>query len=152
VANRMRRTWATFRTGDTPIGALGVARVFVKSEIEQAVARDVADYTVTRVIGNIQVVNDSALPTIWVAGVITQNEGVAIGDVQPSADPSSDWLWHFSWINQASGYLGPDDGVRFDVGSQRKSRGRKPELYVMIVNGSTAGDFFISGRALLLIP
>ena len=93
MADRMRWLWMPFWSSSVPIGVGQNARVNLRTLLDAAQARDVRQFTVTRMIFRFNGSNDSGALSTWQVGVRFENENVAVGTVSPIADLTADWLY-----------------------------------------------------------
>ena len=131
------------------IGA--VARVILMSALENALARELEAVTVTRLITRLSLSAASGTAVVAV-GVIVQNANVALGVVGPVTERESDWFYWEEFVT--GGVTGEGRHITRDTAGQRRFRGQESEMYYYIENrsASTAVDFHVSGRALILTP
>jgi len=149
MADRMARMWAPVRTSIDTLAAGAVMRIDMLSILEVALGRDFRQWTVTRIVGNLQVAS-SATEFVW--GVRVENENVLLGSVDPLEDATADWILHGGLYTNTSAVY-PRDIVKIDNRSQRKSHGEQSKLFFYIQNtGGAGGQVGFIGRALMLIP
>ncbi len=155
MADRMRRVWMPFKSGSsamTPIAAASVARLLLPSVLEAEMGRSYESYTVTRLLLKFYAINDSGPGNPWTLGVGIRSNSLALADENPSDDATSDWLFGpESIVVSVASTAGEDTVARFDIRAQRKSLGMATETFLYIVNKGSAGDFFASGRMLVLM-
>ena len=154
---RMQRIWMPFRSGRVAIAAATNLRFFMRTLIEQAMDRDLTQFTVTRMIFGFSCSLDGNVASdIMSLGVRMENENVAVGVVRPDQDATAAWLYWEEVVANATGvtgqYLQRDRVIR-DIATQRKTRGNDTELMFLVTNpGGVNGDMMLSGRALVLVP
>ena len=154
---RMQRVWLPFRSGRVAVAAATNVRFFMRSLIEAAMDRDLTQFTVTRMIFGFSCSLDGPNPSdLMSLGIRFENENVGIGIVRPDQDSTAAWLY-WEEVVAASGAVAGQyfqrDRIFRDIATQRKTRGNDTELLFYVTNpGGVAGDFMLSGRALVLIP
>ena len=145
MADRMARMWAPVRTSVVSLAAGAVMRIDMLSILEVSLGRDFRQWTVTRIVGNLQVASSD---TEFVWGVRVENENVLLGSVDPMEDATADWILHGGLYTNISAR----DMVKIDNRSQRKSHGEQSKLFFYIQNtGGVGGQVGFIGRALMLI-
>ena len=153
MADRMRRLWMPFRTGDNALAVGADARVTMETLIETTQGRRLRQYTVTRMLINMSFDIDAASTGMFSVGMRFENENVALGVVTPVGDLTAEWLyWEeikpFFGVNQNN----QTNRVVRDIRTQRKSHGNDQDLLFYISNDTgVAGGFNMSGRILVLI-
>ena len=152
MTSRRRGTyWATFSEGavKTALPAGTVSRLFLLSTREAEVGREYEGYTVTRMIFNLFLLQQSDVESPASCGIILQNTDIALADIEPASDQFADWLWWEEFLPaQTSAH--PMTIITRDIHSQRKARGADTDLYFYIVNrGTTTLEVHRSGRVLL---
>jgi len=151
MADRMRRLWMPFRSSIAPLAGSADARVDIKTFIESAQARNVQQFTITRMIIGMNFSSDTG-PSSMIAGVRFENENVGAGTVSPITDATAEWLYWEEFMTEIGAISGRFRNFR-DIGTQRKSRGNDNNLFLYVSNTTAiAGDFQVSGRVLALIP
>jgi len=151
MADRMRRQWMPFRTGFSGMAGLDEIRISINSLINTALDRNLRDFTVTRLIFGFSAVFDSGTPETVSLGVRFENDNVVVGTVDPAADSQAEWIYWEEVVGNV-GTMHQRDRIIRDIRSQRMSRGFNQEMFFYITNnGAVAGDFMLSGRALVLI-
>jgi len=149
MPDRMQRMWAPINLVDASLVAGATLRVDVLSNLEAFLGRELRAWTVTRVVGTLQVVGADSQ---YYYGLRVENENVALGVIDPEADATADWILHGSVWTQSTVYY-PRDVITIDNRSQRKSRGEQSKLYFYVENASlVAGSVTLVGRALMLLP
>ena len=152
MADRMRRVWSPFRISDTSLAAAGDARVNLTTFIDVATAREFRSYTVTRLIMNIMIQTDTDPLGNFNVGVRFEQQNVGVALVDSLNDLTADWLY-WEEIRPVVKPMGPQDTAHRDIRSQRKTHGSEKDLWFYVTNAiAIAGDFNVSGRALLLVP
>ena len=150
MADRMARMWAPFSVQpEITLAAGAVSRVDILSILEVALGRSFRAWTVTRVVGILQVASSD---TSFQWGLRVENENVALGSIDPEADSTANWILHGGIYTQNSAFL-PRDMITLDNRSQRKSQGEQSRLYLYVENtGLVGGAVTMVGRALMLLP
>jgi len=132
----------------TSIAPGNTSRLSIPSVREAEVGREYEGYTVTRLLLNVTMRSASALLVLGV-GVILLQEDVLLSTVNPSNDPSSDWLWFEEFLIPDSG----DDPliIHRDIRSQRKARGGDSDMFIYATNrsGVSTAEIHRGGRALV---
>ena len=151
MADRMQRIWMPFRSGKQAITAATDVDLEMPTLIDLALDRDVSVYTVTRMIFGFSCSVDSGAFEIFSLGVRFENEAVSVGVVTPDGQSTSSWLYWEEVMATLAAQPQRDRIIR-DIGTQRKSQGSDQNLRFKVSNpGSSAGDFMLSGRALILV-
>jgi len=153
VSRRRSTLWMPFSEGasTTAIAAGAVSRLILPSIREAEVGREYEGYTVTRILCTWSASIASGGNVVYTCGIIRQNEAVAVGQIDPVANPSADWMWHeeFNLISTGGFGQGPDNLTR-DLGSQRKVQGGESEVFWYIVNrGGVTITVHRAGRMLV---
>ena len=155
MADRMQRVWSQGSSLGWDAMTLGAEleyRIFPSSSLETATDRSIRDFTVTRIIGNLQL--QSQASTVFLYGIRLAQEAEPPGTYNPGVDQAIDWiLWGGVTVNYPNLGYGPIvHTVDIDNRSQRKSRGMDSglRLYVYNAAGST-GYVSWNGRVLALI-
>jgi len=114
------------------LAANTVTRLILPSIREVEVGREYEGYTITRTIVNLHASASTGVIVI-ANGMLLQNESVAIGNVNPDAEPHVDWHWWEEFaVGANEGVL--DQGIHRDISSQRRARGGETFLGWYIVN------------------
>ena len=155
MADRMQRAWSQGTTLGYDTLALGAEveyRVFPSASLEAATDRSIRDFTVTRIIGNLQFKSQGG--TTFLYGFRLANEAEPLGTYNPGVDQAIDWmLWGGTSVQYPTGGAGLQPiTVEIDNRSQRKSRGMDSSLrlYVYNADGNT-GYVAWHGRVLALV-
>jgi len=151
VGQRRRTLWARWRTGAGSLAALGVAKVSLRSLIV-ADRPGLAEYTITRTIGNIWIRATSAVTTAdVVAGIITLPGTVTVTDApEPFTEPHADWMYYKATTIPLSGDSPNNQQMEFDLASQRRQRDFERDWALILVNrGTVAITFSVGGSSLL---
>ena len=155
MAERMQRIWSQSTTAGFDTMTLGAKleyRLFPSSTLETATERMIRDFTVTRIIGNLQFQSQNSTTFIW--GIRLANEAEPTGTYNPGTDQAIDWML---WGGRIVDYPTSGEGQRtflekIDNRSQRKSRGMDSSLRLYIYNaGGATGYVSWNGRVLSLI-
>ena len=153
AGDRMSRIWSPATTVvATQILSSGNAEVVIapSQALEIAQDRTIRDWTVARIIGNLQVYSDGESSFFYGIRVANENETFAM--IEPGADQTADWMW-WGGMYTNSGDVYPRDAIGIDNRSQRKSKGMESELRFYIQNvGPNTGYFVLNTRVLLLVP
>jgi len=154
--DRMARVWApgtnVFATG---IANGGYSEIGLAPSAALLVAQDriIRDWTVTRVVGNMQlrVVNATDEATVYV-GIRVANENEVAGNITPATEQTADWMY-WQGINVSNYGSHEPVQINIDNRSQRKSRGMESVLVLYTYNaGPDTVYMWWSGRTLLLVP
>ena len=155
MADRMRRMWAPIDSGVLSLPAAGDVNLLINSVLETALAREVRQFTVTRVIARIYVTPQvNGAPVYLFHGVRIENENVPVGAITADVDETADWILHGTvWDSGVAADWNEAKTVVIDNRSQRKSQGEQSELRWYLSNVGANGMYVaVQGRALLLIP
>ena len=149
MADRMSRVWS-------PATTLGYETMLVGDEneyrlhpsyaLELSQDRTMRDWTITRIVGNMQFY--SAGTTTFIYGVRVAAESEPVGMINPGADQTVDWmLWGGITVRTSNNI----PAITIDNRSQRKSRGMDSSLRLYIYNAAGATGYFAwTGRVLAL--
>ena len=155
--DRMARVWSP----GTNVVATGLVNGgYSEQELAPSAAlvlaqdRTIRDWTVTRVVGRMQLsvaAGDTA--GVWV-GIRVANENEVAGNLTPAGEQTADWMY-WTGVRVDAGAPGAVLPVELEIDnrSQRKSRGMESTLILYVYNGGP--DFVYmwwSGRTLLLVP
>jgi len=150
MADRMSRVWSpstTLGLNTLTLGAEYEARLHPSTALELSQDRTMRDWTITRIVGELQFVSDGA--TTFLYGIRLAPESEPVGMINPGTDQTVDWmLWGGVYVRASTNSFG---NVHIDNRSQRKSRGMDSSLRLYVYNaaGST-GHFAWTGRVLAL--
>jgi len=155
--DRMARVWSP-GTNVTATGIVngGYSEIGLAPSAALLLAQDriIRDWTVTRVVGNMQlrVGNTGDEATVYV-GIRVANENEVAGNIGPGTEQTADWMyWQGINVNRNYGSHEPVQ-INIDNRSQRKSRGMESVLVLYTFNaGPDQVYMWWSGRTLLLIP
>ena len=155
MADRMQRVWAQgalLSPTTLTLGAQTELQLFPSATLEAATDRSIRDFTVTRIIANLQLQSQSETTFFW--GIRLAQEAEPIGTYSPGTDQAIDWmLWgsaRVSWPTNGYGLKWYQEKI--DNRSQRKSRGMDSGLRLYVYNGDGAtGYVMYGGRVLSLI-
>ena len=156
-SDRMARVWSPgTNVGATAIGALAQSeQVLAPSQSLQAAQdRDIRDWTVTRVVGNMQLaVGSGQLAQVYI-GIRVANENEVVSNITPAGEQTADWMyWKGHHVDRQFGSTVQPDMIEIDNRSQRKSRGMESVLILYTFNtGPDTVYMWWSGRTLLLVP
>ena len=155
--DRMARVWSPgSNVGSTTLvnGAyseIGLAPSLALTTVQD---RTVRDWTVTRIIGQLQWASAGDSTVFY--GIRVANENETAGSINPGADQTADWmLWGGLYVadSGANNAKYPSETVHVDNRSQRKSRGMESVLVLYTFNaGPDTAFMWWSGRTLLLVP
>ena len=140
MTSRRRGTyWAHVSEGAAilEMAAGAVSRLLLMSLRETEVGREYEGFTVTRVISNLYLFGQTSTDLVITSGLILHAENVAIGQIDPVAEPHTDWLLNEEHV-VSQGVEGNPMTVHRDLGSQRKARGGESELFWYLFNRSGA--------------
>ena len=156
--DRMARVWSPgTNVGPTGIAALGYSEIGLAPSAALTASQDriVRDWTVTRILGRMQLdVSAGDRANVYV-GIRIANENEVAGNITPGGEQTADWLyWTGLDVERLSTNTHvPAQEIVIDNRSQRKSRGMESVLVLYTYN---AGPDFVymwwSGRTLLLVP
>ena len=154
MADRMQRMWS-------PATSLGYELVLAGDEAEFQIApsfalqsaqdRLIRDFTVTRIVGNLQF--SSTGETVFMYGIRFANENEPVGTYNPGTDQTIDWMLWGSVIVPDTTALGiAASTVEIDNRSQRKSHGMDSACRLFVFNASgNDGYVSVALRTLVLI-
>ena len=152
MADRMRRVWSpgtTLGYDTLTLGGEFEATVHPSVALENSQERIMRDWTITRIVGNLQFY--SAGTTSFLYGIRVVPDTEVPGTVNPGQDQTLDWMvWGGVTVGSSwNSYGGPI--IHIDNRSQRKSIGMNSTLRLYIYNsaGST-GYVTWAGRVLAL--
>ncbi len=157
MADRMERVWSSGSTVSPVTMTLGNEqefRIFPSTSLESATDRSIRNFTVTRILGNLQFTTTGQ--TTFFYGIRLADESEPIGTYNPGVDQAIDWMYWGATIVQypTLGY-GAQRGwytEKVDIRSQRKARGMDSGLRLYVYNGDgNTGYMMWSGRVLSLI-
>ena len=115
--------------------------------------RIIRDWTVTRVVGRMQLdVATNDIAQVYV-GIRVANENEVAGNLNPGAEQTADWMyWTGVTVQRAATPVWPIT-LEIDNRSQRKSRGMESVLVLYTFNAGPDTCYMTwSGRTLLLVP
>ena len=155
--DRMARVWSP----GTNVTASGIVN---GGYSEQALAPSLAlsttqdrlirDWTVTRVVGRMQLSTaDGDYAQVYV-GIRVANENEVAGNLSPATEQTADWMY-WTGVNVNETVSGAHFPITLDIDnrSQRKSRGMESVLVLYTYNaGPDLVYMWWSGRTLLLVP
>ena len=155
--DRMSRVWSPgSNVTSSIIGPGGYSEIGLAPSQALLVAQDriIRDWTVTRVVGRMQLdvaSNDIAQAYI---GIRVANENEVAGNITPATDQTADWMY-WAGVSVQRGDPTPIPAVEIEIDnrSQRKSRGMESVLVLYTYNvGPDLLYMWWSGRTLLLVP
>ena len=155
MAERMQRVWSqgsSLGYDTLTLGAKLEYRIFPSSSLETATDRSIRDFTVTRIIGNMNFQSQGQTTFIW--GIRLAQEAEPAGTYNPGVDQAIDWiLWGGRVVEYPTLGNGPISQLeKIDNRSQRKSRGMDSGLRLYVYNASGATGYVSwNGRVLALI-
>ena len=154
MAERMQRMWSpgTSVGYDSILaGDVGEYQLAPSAALQSSQNRLVRDFTVTRIVGNLQFTSVSE--TVFMYGIRFANENEPIGTYNPGTDQTIDWMLWGSIVVGNTTQLGiAASSVEIDNRSQRKSHGLDSGCRLFIVN--IAGDdgyVSVALRTLMLV-
>ena len=156
--DRMARVWSPgTNVTATGVAAGGYSEIVLAPSVALEFAQDrtVRDWTVTRVVGNLQLGVSTGDEAQCYIGIRVANENEVAGNLSPATDQTADWMY---WAGVHVRRLGtsaqePPVWLEIDNRSQRKSRGMESVLVLYVYNvGPDIAYLYWSGRTLLLIP
>ena len=154
MADRMSRVWSPFTNLGFESMSLGDEieyRIMPSSALESAQERTMRDWTVTRIVGNLQF--NSQGETTFLYGIRLAPEAEIVGSINPGHDQCVDWmLWGgITVFDTSTTEIVGSGNVHLDNRSQRKSRGMDSSLRLYIYNAAgDTGGFSVTGRVLAL--
>ena len=155
MADRMQRIWAqgsNLTSTLLTLGSQSEIQLFPSSTLEAATDRSIRDFTITRIIGQLQFL--TIADTTFFYGIRLAQEAEPVGTYSPGTDQAIDWMY---WGATTVAYPNLGNGqkwfnVDIDNRSQRKSRGMDSGLRLYVYNGAgTSGYFLWHGRTLALV-
>ena len=156
--DRMARVWAPgSNVGASTINVGGSSELELAPSANLKLAQDrvIRDWTVTRVVGNMQLKTAAGDHAMVFVGIRVANENEVAASINPGADMTADWMyWQGIHVEQLTdvGALDPVT-INIDNRSQRKSRGMESVLILYTYNaGPDTVYMWWSGRTLLLVP
>ena len=154
MAERMQRIWS-------PATSLGYDSILAGNEAEFQIApsfalqqsqdRIIRDFTVTRIVGNLQFT--STAETVFMYGIRFGNENEPVGTYNPGSDQTIDWMLWGSIVVGNTTQLGiAASTVEIDNRSQRKSRGMDSACRLYVLNAAGANGYVsVALRTLMLV-
>ena len=155
MADRMQRIWAqgsTLSMNTLTLGSQAEVQLFPSATLEAATDRSIRDFTVTRILGNLQFTTQDQ--TTFFYGIRLAQEAEPVGTYSPGTDQAIDWMYWGAVVVQ---YPTLGNGTQWftekvDNRSQRKSRGMDSGLRLYVYNGAgSTGYYMWSGRTLALV-
>jgi len=155
---RMARVWSP-GTNVTATGILagGFSEIGLAPSYALLVAQDriIRDWTVTRVVGRMQLSTSIGNEAQVYVGIRVANENEVAGNISPASEQTADWMyWAGVHVETPSANVSsPAETLEIDNRSQRKSRGMESVLVLYTYNAGPDQVFlYWSGRTLLLVP
>ena len=156
--DRMARVWSPgTNVLDSTISNGGYSEIGLAPSLALLAAQDriIRNWTVTRVVGRMQLdVADGDRAQVYV-GIRVANENEVAGNISPGTEQTADWMyWTGVTVSRVYG-VAPSYPVEIEIDnrSQRKSRGMESVLVLYTFNaGSDTVYMRWSGRTLLLVP
>ena len=153
MADRMSRVWSpstTLGLNTLTPGAEYEARLHPSTALELSQDRTMRDWTITRIVGNLQFMSTGA--TTFLYGIRLAPESEPLGMINPGTDQTVDWmLWGGIYVQTGQTELAGAGNILVDNRSQRKSRGMDSSLRLYVYNASgSTGYFAWTGRVLAL--
>ena len=155
--DRMARIWSP----GTNVGPFAIANGgFSEQELAPSVAlqtaqdRDIRQWTVTRVVGRMQLNTATNAEAQVYVGIRVANENEVPGNLTPATAQTADWMyWTGVYVTTIGAGSVPAQELEIDNRSQRKSRGMESTLILYVYNaGPDTVYMWWSGRTLLLVP
>ena len=155
--DRMARVWSP----GTNVAGVGIIsggyseqELAPSNALQIAQDRAIRDWTVTRVVGRMQLdVATNGIAQVYV-GIRVANENEVPGNLSPATEQTADWMY-WTGVNVQKGDPTPVPAVEIEIDnrSQRKSRGMESTLILYVYNnGPDLVYMWWSGRTLLLVP
>ncbi len=151
MADRMRRLWAPWDLGEFTITAGNDASIDTLGEVEFQLQRELRQWTLTRLILQLQLHTVAGGQSESMYGLRVENENVPLGTIDPMSDPEADWIYISGRMVEDAGFWG-NAVIDIDNRSQRKSQGEQSRLLWYLHNaGPDTLYVSVHGRCLLLI-
>ena len=153
AGDRMKRMWAPVHWDSATLAAGGIARADCTAIVEASLGRELRQWTVTRVVGNLQFGSSSG-DIEFFYGMRVENENVPLGSIDPEPDATADWLFWGGGIQVYTGGFVMRDAISIDNRSQRKSQGEQSKLFFYWEHAGASSTLYTTfhGRVLLLLP
>ena len=155
--DRMARVWSPgSNVAPSTIANGGISELGLAPSAALMVSQDriLRDWTVTRVVGLMQLVS-AGTSQVYV-GIRVANENEVAGSIDPGSDQTADWMyWAGIQVKEhaTTNARNPSERLEIDNRSQRKSRGMESVLVLYTFNaGPDTVYMWWSGRTLLLVP
>jgi len=149
TTSRRRRTWLPFNSTVISLTSLAISRTDIPSIMEAQLGREIQGYTTQRLIVNIDALSNTTTPSFIACGLIANNAGLALADIDPGANPEADWQWWEGFrVNDVDQEL---THIHRDLRVQRRVRGRDTNMFIYVSNeGTITTSVLIHGRVLIL--
>ena len=155
AGDRMRRMWSP-STGGTALplaaGNSLESDIAPSTTLQLSLDRTPRDWTIARIIGNIQFATQTAAPNEanMYVGIRVANENEPHFMINPGIDQTADWMF-WEGLVISSLFAEPANALSIDNRSQRKSRGEESKLRLYIFNGGPYDVYcWFSLRVLML--
>ena len=147
---RMSRVWAPSTLTSYAMVAGSAIEVDLLTALDLTMDRTVRDWTVTRLIGRLQI--RAAGQNEFYYGIRVANDNVTPGMISPEFQQTADWLlWGGGTTSSAIYEL--RDAINIDNRSQRKSMGAESRLVLYVTNAGFFTQYVTwKGRSLMLLP
>ena len=154
--DRMSRVWSPgTNVAPTTIVNGGYSEIGLAPSAALMAAQDriIRDWTVTRVLGRMQLDVGVGLSAAVYVGIRVANENEVAGNLNPGSDQTADWMyWTGATVSRGATPNYPIT-LEIDNRSQRKSRGMESVLVLYTFNAGPDTVYMTwSGRTLLLVP
>ena len=156
--DRMARVWSPgSNVAASVIGIGGQSEIGLAPSAALLIAQDriIRDWTVTRVIGTMQLDVAGGTDAQVYVGIRVANENESVSTIRPAIEQTADWMFWTGVRVQKHTAVGMGVPVTIDIDnrSQRKSRGMESVLVLYTYNaGPSTVSMYWSGRTLLLVP
>ncbi len=154
--DRMARAWApgsNVAPSTLASGAYSELQLAPSAALLASQDRMIRDWTVTRVVGKMQLMVGTGDSAQVYVGIRVANENEAAGSIDPGSEQTADWMfWAGIHVEKDADAFFPAE-INIDNRSQRKSRGMESILILYTFNaGPDTVYMYWSGRTLLLVP
>ena len=158
ASDRMTRMWSpgtNITASLIGVGTQSEQELAPSAALQAAQDRTIREWTVTRVVGDMQLAVVSGDEAQAYIGIRVANENEVFDNIGPATEQTADWMyWQGVHVdsNVAFGDHRRHD-IKIDNRSQRKSRGMESVLILYVYNvGPDPVYMWWSGRTLLLVP
>ena len=156
AGDRMARVWSPGSNVAASVigyGAYSELELAPSAALLAAQDRIIREWTVTRVVGRMQLTVAAGDESQVYVGIRVANENEIAGSIDPGSEQTADWMyWAGIRVQHDASAVFPAE-LNIDNRSQRKSRGMESVLILYTFNaGPDTVDMYWSGRTLLLVP